>query len=145
MNPAKDNTNSSINQNPQIIAASVSHGKEREPFSTGAEVVQEVSNEIEIPEEVEKAGMNKFHEKVEIPPDLKKLGVSQSGSSIPISQSASIPAVSIPISDAQVLAGLHSTVAESLKWIATWSIKKLKKAHIALKIIHGKIVRVLIR
>lgn len=55
---------------------------------------------------------------------------------------AAIPAVQLPLSDDAVIRGLHAQVASSILWLASWCIRKLKKAHILLKIVHGKVVRV---
>lgn len=118
-------------------------GKEGETPTAAKETVQEVVNEIELNHEVKKAGVEKRGEVVvELPPDVKKLGVTQTGATTPISAVTSVTQVSIPITDSQVVAGLHAKVTSSLAWLASWCIKKLKKAHVALKIIHGKIVRV---
>lgn len=146
MNPAGDSPNSSAKKNINSTSVNAaSFNKEREPFSGPVESINGISQEIEVPIEVERAGVKKVHEAIDVPPDLGKLGVLQSGPSVPIAQSTVVPSVTLPISDTQVLVGLHSQVSSSLKWLAAWCIKKLKKAHVALKIIHGKIVRVLIK
>lgn len=108
----------------------------------GTEVVQEVPKEPEVTPEVERVGVTVTRESIELPPDVKKLGVTPSGSSVPVATSATIPSVVLPISDQQVVVGLHAQIISSLRWLAVWCLKKLQKAHIMLKVIHGKIIRV---
>ncbi len=121
-----------------------SFAKEQEvPKSLGTEVVQEVVKDAEISPEIERVGVTAVNrQSIELPPDVKKLGVTQSGSSTPVATATTVTAVVLPISDQQVVAGLHAQILSSLRWLAVWCLKKLQKAHIILKIIHGKIVRV---
>lgn len=122
---------------------SVSSGKEKEgKLLETQEVVQKATQEIEVPKEVEKVGVEVRKETIELPPDVKKLGVTPSGASSPFSSIPSSPKISLPISDSQIMAGLHAQVTSALHWLAVWCLRKLKKAHIILKVIHGKIVRV---
>lgn len=145
MNPAQNTAQSDDNQKttqtvPPVISSSV--GKEQEAIKiTAAEEVASVSVEATLPEEVEKAGVEIVKETIELPPDVKKLGVTTTGPSVSVVTTA-IPQVPLPISDQQVVVGLHAQLLSSLRWLAIWCIRKLKKAHIALKKIHGKIVRV---
>lgn len=107
-----------------------------------AEAVGEVPKEPEVAPEVERVGVTVTRESIELPPDVKKLGVTPAGSSVPVATSATIPPVVLPISDQQVVTGLHAQIISSLRWLAVWCLKKLQKAHIMLKVIHGKIIRV---
>jgi len=119
-----------------------SFSKETEIRSTRAnEPVSEINTEVNLPKEVEQAGVFKHQETIELPPDIKKMGVSVSGASTPVPQTP-LPTVTLPISDTQVVVGLHAQVTQAIRWLAVWCIRRLKKAHIALKTIHGKIVRV---
>ncbi|MCL4338341.1 hypothetical protein M1271_01495 [Patescibacteria group bacterium] len=123
---------------------SVSIGKEHEAIKiASSETPQMISKEVEIPKEVSEVGVTAIKESIELPPDVKKLGVTQSGASIPLVASVTpLPNVVLPISDQQVVAGLHSQISSALRWMAVWCVKKLKKAHVMLKVIHGKIIRV---
>lgn len=136
---------SSSKTSPGPVPSSVTPGgKEQSPQRVNSvDVVSEVSQEIEIPQEVKDAGVVHYSEKIEIPPAVSKLGVSPSGSSTPV-QIPQPPKVVLPITDDQVIAGLHSDNTTAWKWLSVWCVKQLQKAHIALKIIHGKIVRVII-
>lgn len=125
---------------PQPVTA-VSHPvKESEPIKS-AEPLQTITSEAEIAPEVTKAGVQVLKETIELPPDLAKLGVAPSGTGAVIT--AAVPAqVVLPLSDDQVVVGLHQKVTSALRWLAAWCVKKLKKAHIVLKTVHGRIVRV---
>lgn len=106
------------------------------------EILQAVSAEIEMPKEVEQTGVTMLHDTIELPPDVKKLGVSAAGSTMPVATTTTLPPVALPISDDQVVTGLHQHVTNALRWLSEWCIMRLKKAHVALKIVHGKIIRV---
>lgn len=108
------------------------------------EMAQEISQEVEIPKEVERMGVTKIREEIELPPDVKKLGVAPSSSTVPVATTI-LPQIVLPISDQNVLVGLHAKVTIALRWLAVWCIRKLKKAHLTLKVIHGKIIRVRVK
>ncbi len=78
---------------------------------------------------------------VELPPDVQTLG---GGTPAPISVPAApaVPPVQLPVSDDAVVRGLHADVANPLLWLAFWCVRKLKKAHVLLKVVQGKVVRV---
>ncbi len=141
--PIVPTVTSDKNTSQASVSAGSAHGKELEAVEISpTETLQEVSKEPEIPKEVEKAGVMKVSETIELPPDVKKLGVVSSGASTPITTTQVLPKVVLPISDQQIIVGLHAKITSALKWLSTWCIRKLKKAHIALKVIHGKIVRI---
>lgn len=124
------------------VASGTTQGKESEPLAASREPVRDLTAEVTVAPEVAEVGVQPVRgDIVELPPDLKKLGVSHTGSSVPVTNVA-IPPVSLPISDSAVVSGLHAKVTSSLKWLSVWCIKKLTKAHVMLKIVHGKITRV---
>lgn len=125
------------------VSVTAGAGKESSPVRVNFhESISEVSTEVEMPSEVEKAGVVSFKETIELPPDVTNLGVTQIGASAPVQSVPDLPRVDLPISDSQVVVGLHANIGNAFRWLATWCIKKLKKAHVALKVIHGKIIRV---
>ncbi|MBM3283955.1 hypothetical protein FJY90_06995 [Candidatus Gottesmanbacteria bacterium] len=137
----KSTTTPSINTS--STAKSVpSISKEQEMAYAPLETVQAVLHEIEIPEEVEKAGVKSIGETIELPPDVKKLGVAPAGISTTLPSTTTLPQIVLPLSDQNVFIGLHAKVTSALRWLAIWCIRKLKKAHITLKLIHGKIIRI---
>jgi hypothetical protein len=137
MNPANDK-----NLTPVSPIVSKEIELPRQVSSEMTEVAKEITTEVVVSTEVAQAGVKKIPDVVEIPPDVRKLGVSPAGPTTPVSATTAFPQVVLPISDQKVVAGLHSQVTSAFLWLATWCIKKLKKAHIALKVIHGKIIRV---
>lgn len=136
--PADDKTQTTT---PQVTPVGSLHKEQEAIKSTSGEVVQEVIKDVEISPVVERAGVTAVNrQSIELPPDVKKLGVTPSGTSTPVSTTTTT--VVLPISDQQVVAGLHAQIVSSLRWLAVWCLKKLQKAHIILKNIHGKIVRI---
>ena len=53
--------------------------------------------------------------------------------------------INLPISDDKVIQGQHAPITSSLRWLALLASYVLWKAHIVLKVVHGKVVRVLRR
>lgn len=80
-------------------------------------------------------------ETIKLPPDLKKMGLQ----AIPTTKFPSYRTVSLPISDDKVLKGLHAPIYSSLRWLATLAMYLLAQAHLTLKTIHGRVVRVIKR
>ncbi len=115
-------------------------GKEQEPPVRGESAgLREIGQDIELPKEVGAAGMRVTPTTVAIPPSVSQQGVKPVG---PVTTaSASVP-VSLPLSDDQIAQGLKQGVASSWRWIAEWCVRRLKQAHMAIKSIHGKLVRV---
>lgn len=129
---------------PDSLNSLVSNGsgmaKEFEPRVNPEEsAAQELMTDIELEPDVEQAGVTITSETIEIPPDLKKMGVQAMGSS---NVFTSATAMKLPLTDDQIVIGLHSQVMMSLRWLSEWCIKKLKIAHVHLKVMTGgKVVR----
>lgn len=152
MNTTAQNDNSTLpagNASPpppvplQINNTSTGDKEKEAPRSNASEIVQEVGKQVEIPSEVEKAGVIHYKESVEIPPDVTKMGLTPTGTNVPVV--SQIPQVTLPVSDQIVYQGLHTDFTNAIKWLAVWCMKKLKTAHLALKKVHGKIIRVRIK
>ncbi|KKR33042.1 MAG: hypothetical protein UU37_C0003G0035 [Candidatus Gottesmanbacteria bacterium GW2011_GWA2_41_12] len=105
------------------------------------EILKESSLEMELPKEVKEMGARVHKEVIELPPDVKKLGVTSVGAGTPVTSSTATTVV-LPISDQQVVAGLHAQITSALHWLAAWCVRKLKQAHMTIKVVHGKIMRV---
>ncbi|MBI2611367.1 hypothetical protein HYW54_01310 [Candidatus Gottesmanbacteria bacterium] len=134
--------NSQQSQTPAAISPSGSMAKEQLGGGVSSqEVLQSVSPELQPSKEVKGVGVYAHEEAVKVPPDLQRMGVSPSGPSTPVTTTGQA-AIVLPISDQQVVSGLHAQVYSALRWLAEWCIRKLKKAHLTLKVIHGKIMRV---
>ncbi len=145
MNSAGDkttSTNSATEQKQSSFPMGGASSKEQEVRNAAkSEHFAEVSPKMEIPKEVEQAGVTKIGETIELPPSVGKLGVTHAGPSVPV-VSPSETSVKLPISDQQVLAGQKAPITDALRWLATWCVKQLKKAHLTVKVIKGRVVRV---
>lgn len=116
--------------------------KEREVLaSQEVSALEEVRKELELAPEVKETGVEVRKEEIELPPPLPKMGVTPTGATAPIS----VPAVSLPLTDDKIATGLGTSIWASICWLASWCLRQLKKAHIKLKKVHGRIVRVVTR
>lgn len=112
--------------------------KEKEVPGLGKEVLEEVGKEIEPAKEIREVGVKLKKEEVKVPPPIEKLGVKPTGPAIPTPP----PAVSLPLTDDQVMKGLANPILSSLRWLAEFCLRQLKRAHISLKRTRGETVRV---
>lgn len=120
--------------NPQ---KSISLPKEVEPRINNGEknTVQEVVEH----EPISHPKIIQIHpETIKLPPDLKKLGLQP----VSNSQFSNVQNITIPIRDDRVLVGLHAPINSSFRWLATLAVYILSQAHIRLKTVGGKAVRV---
>lgn len=125
----------------QQIATSAPGNKEHEPASASGEKKREVQVS-EVPKEIEAGESSSAQQKIDTPPDLSAL-TSPAPQSVPQQQAQpAAPQVDLPLSDTQVMKGLHEDVTNPVTWLAYWCIKQLKKAHLILKVVHGSVVRV---
>ncbi len=127
------------------ITTAPSGVKEREGIAISQTSEIQAVPEVVVPAEAEKAGVKAYTEKVEIPQALQKLGVQPSAQSVPITISPQLTPVVLPISDDQVVRGLHLPLLSALRWLSEWCVKQLKRAHMTIKLVHGKIMRVPIK
>lgn len=113
--------------------------KEREFLVSEERALEEIRRELQLPKEVERAGLEVQKEEIELPPPLPEMGVSQVGAGVPVST----PTVSLPLTDDKIAGGLSASIWASIRWLATWCLRQLKKAHMKLKKVHGRIIRVI--
>jgi len=122
-----------------------SYSKEGEPIGVNEKAPQQELEVIETEPIIEDAEVGEYlktnREEPSIHPDLKKAGLKT------IEPSTGDPKynVTLPISDERVMQGLSSPVTTSLRWLAEVALFMLKQAHLNLKEIHGKVVRVIQR
>lgn len=113
--------------------------KEQEPVKPPeAGPIEEVVQEVEVAPELEAMGVEKRSETINLPPDLKKMGVKAVSPTQPATPATTIP---LPLTDDQIMVGLHVRIISSLRWLAEWCLRQLKKAHYHLKVIAGHAVR----
>lgn len=132
-----------VNAGPTKEAASVSTRKRRE--SSTRKASREGQKELEIHEVAEhepakevKGFVKHRKEAIDVPPDLKSMGVSASAPT----QFTTHTSIKLPISDDKVLQGLHAPITSSLRWLAELCLYILKKAHLTLKNVRGRVRRV---
>lgn len=123
------------------INTPISYPKESEPISLAKETI-EIKEVVEHkPEEEVRPFVTPRAETIELPPDLKKMGLQAATTT----QYPSYSNIKLPISDEKVVVGLHAPITTSLRWLATFAFYLLQMAHLQLRVIHGKVVRVIRR
>ena len=121
-------------------STATSYSKESEPVIKKPEVgeIKEVI-EHEVNDKEVEPFISLRAETIKLPPDIKKLGVE----SITTIKFPSYQNIKLPISDEKIITGLQAPVTSSLRWLATLANYLLKKAHLQLKVIHGKVIRII--
>lgn len=118
-------------------------GKEQEPVveARGEAGFEEVGEHIELekPKEV-REHIKEIPHRPEIPREVERAGVRHAGPATPVKK-AKGTSVNLPLTDDQIAAGLHAHVWESVRWLAVWCVRQLRKAHIIVKEAHGKLTR----
>jgi hypothetical protein len=113
--------------------------KEKELLTASEETaLEEVRKELELAPEVKEAGVEVKKEEIELPPPLPTIGVAQTGEDVGVSPASG----NLPLTDDQTLFALSAPIIASIRWLAEWCLRQLKKAHIKLKKVHGEIVRI---
>ncbi|MCR4276862.1 MAG: hypothetical protein NUV87_01915 [Candidatus Roizmanbacteria bacterium] len=114
----------------------ISLPKESEPIGKEFEIKEPVEHS---PEEEVRPFINPRAETIELPPDLKKLGLQAvSNSSFP-----SYKNIKLPLSDEKIVVGQKASITSSIRWLATFALYILAQAHLGLKVVHGRVIRVL--
>jgi len=115
--------------------------KESEPIIVKQENEQEQIQEVveHKPEREVSTYVNPRAEIIDIPPDLKQFGLQPATTT----QFPSYQNIKLPLSDEKITVGLHAPITSSIRWLATLALYLLRQAHLGLKIIHGRVVRVI--
>lgn len=112
--------------------------KEQEP-GVGVKEAPGEQREVEKKREV-----GKFVKEVptvpEIPREVEKAGVKHAGPTAPVGKKAA-KKVHLPLTDDEIVKGLHAHVWQSIRWLAVWCVRQLKKMHVVVKEVHGRLVR----
>jgi len=115
----------------------VSLHKEAEPVAAEKFEIKEVV-EYKAEEEV-RPYISPRQDTIELPPDLKKMGLQPTSST----QFSSYQNITLPIPDEKIVVGLHAPITSSIRWLATLAVYLLARVHLGLKVVHGKVIRVL--
>lgn len=102
------------------------------------ETVHEHS-EIKKPKEVAEH-IKEVSQRPEIPKDVEKAGLQHTGPTTPFRQ-ATKETAKLPLTDDEIVKGLHAHIWESIRWMSIWCVRQLKKAHVAIKEVHGRLIR----
>lgn len=117
-----------------------SHSKESDLPGSSIEI-----NEVETPveqdetqEEVEKY-VTPHSNSIKLPPDLKKIGLKAEGEDL---FKETLNKIKLPISDEKIMEDLKAPPSESKRWFATIMLYILERAHLTLKKVGTKVVRI---
>jgi hypothetical protein len=61
---------------------------------------------------------------------------------VPTSHFSYYQTVNLPLADDKILPALHQPITSSLRWLATLAFYILKKAHLTLRVVGGKTIRI---
>lgn len=126
-----------------LSTSSQSISKEGEPVVAKKEITSEIQEVVEHEPDAEvESFVSPRSDSIKLPPDLAKMGVQSSNNS---NDFPAYKNVKLPISDDKVISGLHAPLSSSLRWLATFAIYLLARAHLGLKVVKGHVVRVLRR
>ncbi|MFA5135955.1 MAG: hypothetical protein WC489_01015 [Patescibacteria group bacterium] len=78
-------------------------------------------------------------ESIKLPDNLKMLGLQQ----VKTTQFPSYKNIKLPISDEKVITGLHAPVSSSRRWLSEFAVFLLRQAHLSLRLVKGKVIRVI--
>lgn len=121
------------------VSSTSSLSKEKELVGSTEPYIKDLSREEEISTEVKEMGVTQKKENIEVPPDLQQFGVRTSGFSTTVPYK---PTLHLPITDEKIEEGLHASILSSLRWLSEWCKFQLRRLHLALKVIHGRVMRV---
>ena len=121
--------------------ASRGRAKEAEPFARkkeSYEIKEVVEHKVELDDEV-KPFVKVRAETVELPEELKNMGLHAATTA----EFSDYQNIKLPMSDEKIIAALHQPITSSIRWLATLYEYLLKQAHLVLKVVNGKVVRVI--
>lgn len=111
---------------------------EAEPRITHMEGLQmQEAVELEPSEELSPF-MKQRSETIKLPSELSKMGLQPAAPS----QFSTYKNIKLPISDEKIIEGLNSPVSSSRRWLSELALYLLKQAHLTLRMVGGKIIRI---
>lgn len=113
--------------------------KEAEPILGPSESLHLQESVEHEPSEEVKPYVQPRAESIKLPGDLTMIGLQPVSSS----QFSSYKNIKLPISDEKIIKGLHEPITSSYRWLAEFAVFVLRQAHLALRVVHGKIIRVI--
>lgn len=82
--------------------------------------------------------MSEHKDVVSIDPVVASVGVQSTGNP----QFTTTAPIVLPLDDNSIMTGLKAPFSSSLRWLAEYCVYLLKRAHLHLKVMHGKLMRV---
>jgi hypothetical protein len=127
-------------------SSTISITKEGEPITIAAEVAPKkdfilTESEPKVEDKEVKEFVEMTKNEPTLSPELKKAGLN-------VVESSSLDPkhkITLPITDDKILEGLDKPMTTSWRWLAEFARFFLVQAHITLKKIHGKVVRIIQR
>lgn len=110
--------------------------KEAEPINSERFEIKEVVEDK--PEEEVRPFISPRSETIELPPDLSKLGLH----SVSTSKFPGYKNIKLPISDEKIIVGQKAPITSGLRWLSTLALYILGQAHLGLKVVQGRVIRV---
>lgn len=141
LSDSSDSDNTAAPAPAQLTSSTPARAREIEPGLTAPQegLHDATGQEVTLSPEVSAAGVKVHPATISIPPPVAHMGVRPSGQNVPVATTTSIK---LPLTDDQIAVGLQQSLSNSLRWLAAWCVRRLKQFHIALKIVHGKLIRV---
>lgn len=137
------NNQPSINSptQPQDVAVlTPTIGKETEPGGINPEGLKDATGqELELPKEVATSGVRIQPTTIQLPASVAQMGVKPTAGYASV-QTQRDPV--LPLTDEQIVSGLHVGIIHSWRWLSEWCVKRLKQLHIAIQSASGKTIRV---
>lgn len=123
-----------------VISTSPSGAKEVEPGGLAPqEALRDATgHETLISQEVASAGIRVRPTTISIPPKVSQMGMKPAGLNIPVQTTTTVV---LPLTDDQIAVGLQQSITNSWRWLSEWCVRRLKQMHVAVKSVHGKLVR----
>ncbi len=151
-NPIANDLNNDCNaQGGQLpvtpIYSTQAFGKENQPnfeavYLEDAEKTKELKEQLaQLEKETE---VKEISGEIELPEAVQKQGVEVTGDAVPVSTT---PSITLPLDDQKIynivknFKKLHQNVKDSVTWMAWWCFRQLQMVGVKLKEVHGKIVR----
>lgn len=103
------------------------------------------TDHIEMQEVVEHSHDKQLDEFVESKPESIALDKELEDAGVTSNNQTNFPTyedIKLPISDEKIVKGLKSPTSSSLRWLAEMCVFLLKRGHVHLKTVHGKVVRI---
>ncbi|MBI2029482.1 hypothetical protein HYT02_03640 [Candidatus Gottesmanbacteria bacterium] len=126
------------NNNQPVTQVGTAH-KENVPTRQPETYYSEKTTTPEISIELKDVGVKARQEEIRVDVELQNMGVNATGTSTPMPVN---PTIVLPIPDSEVEKGLHQKIFLSIRWLAEWCMFQLKRAHLTLKVIHGRVRRI---